>query len=72
MTAGGPDPRPLLATTEQEYSVFGKNPVTEKDPDWEEERGREEEEGEHDSIYPIITPFCWAGSGGDQEKFTCL
>ena len=50
MTAGGPDPRPLLATTEQEYSVFGENPVTENDPDWEEERGRKEGEGEQDKV----------------------
>ena len=50
MTAGGPDPRPLLATTEQEYSVFGENPVTENDPDWEEERGRKEVEGEQDKV----------------------
>ena len=48
--AGGPDPRPLLATTEQEWEVSGENPATVSGPDWERDWGREEGEGEQERV----------------------
>ena len=35
--AGGPEPRSLLATTEQEWEVSGENPATVSGSDWEGE-----------------------------------
>ena len=47
---GGPEPRPLLATTEQEYVVSGENLGTVSGPVWEGDWGREEGEGEQERV----------------------
>ena len=69
--AGGPDPKALLATTEQEQ-VSGENPATVKDPEWEKNWGREEGEGEQETVQPMFSLLCWDTDGGNQEKTTCF
>ena len=48
--ARGPDPRPLLATSEQEYEISGVNPATVSGPSRERDWGREEGEGEQERV----------------------
>ena len=50
VVADGPESWLLVATTEQEYRVLGENPVTSSGPDWEGNKGREEEEGEQERV----------------------
>ena len=50
MLAGGPEPRLLLATTEQEKEVSGEKPATVSGSGWEGDWGREEGEGEQERV----------------------
>ena len=48
--AGGPDPCPLMAITEQEYRVLGENPATVRESEREKKGGVEEGGGEQERL----------------------
>ena len=53
--------------------MLGEKPATDMEPNWEEgDWGREEGEGEQETVWLSKCTFSWMRRGGDQENLTSL